>query len=135
MKRRHYVLNVVLALCAALAGHAIYGALVSPRTVEARAGAQPREDGWEYCAVMKAQIPGAMRMVYWIAYFKGEGVKVDSVEASGVSGNSFGKAVAKLGDEGWEMVGEGPMSAPLDPRPGPPINAPNAYFFKRRKSE
>ncbi|HWW76036.1 MAG TPA: hypothetical protein VNZ44_11590 [Pyrinomonadaceae bacterium] len=135
MKRRHYVLNVFLALCAALAGHALYGALVAPRTVEARAAAQPREDGWEYCAVMKAQTPGAVRLVYWIVYFKGEGVKVDPVEAVGVNSNSFGKAVAKLGDEGWEMVGEGPLGAPLDPRPGPSINAPSAYFFKRRKSD
>ena len=135
MKRRHYVLNVALALCAAVAGHALYGALSAPRTVEARAAAEPREDGWEYCAVMKAQTPGAVRIVYWIVYFKGEGVKVETVEAVGVNSISFGKAVANLGDEGWEMVGEGPLAAPLDPRPGPSANAPSAYFFKRRKSD
>ena len=133
MSRRHYLLTAALALCAALAGHALYGALASPRTVEARAGGQSEGVEWEYCAVVKAQTPGSTRLVYWIVNFRGEGVRVESVEAAGVSGNSFGKAVAKLGDEGWEMVGEGPLPVPLDPRPGPPTNAPSAYFFKRRK--
>ena len=132
MKRRQYLLTVALASCGALAGHALYGALVAPRAVEARAAAAPRDEGWEYCAVVKAQVPGAVRVVYWIVNFRGEGVKVDPVEA-GLAGNSFGKAVAKLGDEGWEMVGEGPLQVGPDPRPGPPTVAPSAYFFKRRK--
>ncbi len=133
MNRRQYLLNVALALCAALAGHALYGALSAPRTAEARAAARPRDEaGWEYCAVVKAQIPGAVRLVYWIVNFKGEGVRIEPVEA-GVSGNSFGKAVAKLGEDGWEMVGEGPLQGSFDPRPGPPTNAPSALFFKRRK--
>lgn len=130
--KRHYLLTVALALFGTLAGHTLYGALLSPRTAEAHGAAEPRAGDWEYCAVVKSQVPGSMRLVYWIANFKGEGVKVDSVEG-GLSGNSFGKAVAKLGDEGWEMVGAGPLEVPLDPRPGPPVGAPTAIFFKRRK--
>ena len=133
MKRRHYLLTVALALCAALAGHALYGALPAPRAAEARAADEPRSPQWEDCAVVKAQTPGSMRLVYWISNFKGEGVKVEPVEASGVSGNSFGKAVAKLGDDGWEMVGTGPLEIGPDPRPGPPTSAPTAVYFKRRK--
>ena len=133
MNRRHYLLTAALALCASLAGHALYGALASPRAAEARAGGQPRGVEWEYCALVKAQTPGAVRVVYWIVNFKGEGVRVEPVEATGVSSNSFGKAFAKLGDEGWEMVGEGPLPVGPDPRPGPPAGAPSAYFFKRRK--
>lgn len=133
MNRSHYLLTAALALCAALAGHALYDALVSPRTAEARAAVRSRDEGWEYCAVVKAQVPGSVRLVYWIVNFKGEGVKIDPVEGVGVSSNSFGKAVARLGDEGWEMVGEGPLPVGADPRPGPPTGAPSAYFFKRRK--
>jgi hypothetical protein len=133
MNRRHYLLTAAVALCAALAGQVLYGALLAPRAVEARAKAGPRDEaGWEYCAVVKAQVPGSVRLVYWIVNFRGEGVKVEPVEA-GLTGNSFGKAVAKLGDEGWEMVGEGPLQVSPDPRPGPPANAPSAIFFKRRK--
>ena len=133
MKRRQYLLTVALALGAGLAGHALYDALPAPRTVEARQESQSRGVGWEYCALVKAQTPGSVRLVYWIVNFKGEGVRVDQVEGVGVSANSFGKAVAKLGEEGWEMVGEGPLPVGADPRPGPQVSAPSAYFFKRRK--
>ncbi|MDT7690588.1 MAG: hypothetical protein QOJ70_2989 [Acidobacteriota bacterium] len=132
MNRRHYLLTVALSLFAGLAGHALYGALLTPQPVLARALAEPRDSQWEYCAVVKSQIPGSVRLIYWIAYFKGEGVKIEPIEA-GLSGNSFGKAVAKLGEDGWEMVGEGPLDVRPDPRPGPSVAAPDAVFFKRRK--
>jgi hypothetical protein len=132
MNRRHYLLTVTLSLFAGLVGHALYGALPTPRPVPARAASEPRDSQWEYCAVVKAQIPGSVRLIYWIAYFKGEGVRTESVEA-GLSGNSFGKAVAKLGEDGWEMVGEGPLDVRLDPRPIPTTALPTAVFFKRRK--
>jgi hypothetical protein len=131
MNRRHYLLVIALSLVAGLAGHALSGALLWPRPVEARAAVEPRDSEWEYCAVTKAQYAAASpRNIYWINYFKGEGVKVEPVEA-GLGGNSFAKAVAKLGEDGWEMVGEGPLEANVPVRPG--SNA-NAIFFKRRKS-
>ena len=133
MNRRHYLWTAALALCAGLAGHALYAALAAPHTAEARAAGQSRGVEWEYCAVVKAQTPGSVRVVYWIVNFRGEGVRVEPVEAAGVSGNSFGKAVAKLGEEGWEMVGEGPLPVGPDPRPGSQAAAPSAFFFKRRK--
>lgn len=133
MKRRQYLLTVALALCAGLAGHALYDALLAPRTVEARQDGESGGVQWEHCAVVKAQTPGSVRLVYWIVNFRGEGVRVEPVEGAGVSSNSFGKAVAKLGEEGWEMVGEGTLPVGSDARPGTPANAPSAYFFKRRK--
>ncbi|HEX8558508.1 MAG TPA: hypothetical protein VF668_10415 [Pyrinomonadaceae bacterium] len=129
MKRRRYLLTAALSLAAGLAGHALYGWLASPRPVEARA---PRAGEWEYCAVVKAQVGDPRRQVYWINYFRGEGVRTDPVEA-GLGGNSFAKAVARLGEEGWEMVGEGPLEVAPVVRPGPTVNAPTAIFFKRRK--
>jgi hypothetical protein len=128
MNRRHYLLTVALSLAAALAGHALYGSLATPTA--ARAAAEPRRDSqWEYCAVVKSQTPSP-RVIYWIDYFKGEGARRESVEA-GLGGNSFAKAAVRLGEEGWEMVGEGPYEAVPGVRPG--TNAPNAVFFKRRK--
>ena len=132
MNGRHYLLTITLSLLAALAGHALYGALTSPRPALASAAGEPRAAEWEYCAVVRSQIGGTRRIIYWINYFKGEGVRTEPVEA-GLGGNSFAKAVAKLGEEGWEMVGEGPLEVLPEVRPGPATGAPTAIYFKRRK--
>lgn len=130
MNRRHYLLTIALSLAAGLAGHALYGSLAAPT---ARAAAEPRRDSqWEYCAVVKAQGPPTPRLFFWITYFKEDGMRTETVEAS-LGNSSFSKAVGKLGAEGWEMVGEGPLDIRPDPRPGASANAPTALFFKRRK--
>lgn len=133
MGRRQFLLTVALALAVSFAGHALYGALVSPSTAQARTvSGDAADDGqWEYCAVVRAQYSGSVRYVYWIAYFNRDGVKTEDVEA-GVGGNPFGKAVTKLGQAGWEMVGSGPLEIQPEARPNP-FTAPNAVFFKRRK--
>jgi hypothetical protein len=129
MRPKHYVLVAVVALAAGFSGRAVADRLPLATAAEARAGAQ-REDGrrWEYCAVTKAQFVGSNRGgVYWIGYFRGAGVQTETVEV-GPTGNALAKAVAKLGEEGWEMVGEGP----LEVRVGIPGGTPTALFFKRR---
>ena len=128
MKRGHYLLTAALLLMAGFAGHAVSGGLTAPRPAEARA---PRASEWEYCAVVKAQTGDPRRQIYWINYFRAEGVRSEPVEA-GLGGNSFGKAVARLGEEGWEMVGEGPLEVLPVVRPGPTTGVPTAIFFKRR---
>lgn len=129
MSRKHYLLTIILALVAGFAGHMLYGGLVSPRTAQARAR-ESSDLQWEYCAVTKAQFANSSRGgAYWISYFRvGGGIDTETVETS-VTGNAFAKAVAKLGEQGWDMVGEGP----LEIRPGQPGGAPTAIFFKRRK--
>jgi hypothetical protein len=130
MNRRHYLLSVALSLAAGLAGHALYGSLAAPA---ARAAAEPRRDlEWEYCAIVKAQGPTTPRLFFWITYFKDEGMKIETVEAT-LGGSSYGKAIAKLGADGWELVGEGPLDIRPDPRPAASATAPTALFFKRRK--
>jgi hypothetical protein len=129
MDRRHYLLVIALSLSAGFAGHALHGALLTP-PVQARTTGAASDVQWEYCAVIKAQYAGASpRVVYWINYFKGDSVRTEPVEA-GLAGNSFAKAVSKLGEDGWDMVGEGPLEANIPIRPG---SGPNAIFFKRRK--
>ena len=131
MNRRHYLLTVVLSLAAGLAGHALYGTLAAATT--ARAAAEPRRDAqYEYCAVVKAQSLATPRLFFWIVYFREDGTKIETVEAT-LGGSSVGKAIAKLGEDGWEMVGEGRLDIGVDPRPGTAANAPIALFFKRRK--
>ena len=130
MNRRAYLLTVALSLAAGLAGHALYGSLSAPR---ARAAAEPRRAAeWEYCAVVKAQGPPTPRLFFWITYFRDEGMKIEPVE-TGPGGAPYAKAIAKLGTDGWEMVGEGPLPVGPDPRPGSQAGAPSAFFFKRRK--
>jgi hypothetical protein len=122
MNGKHLTLTLALALVVGALAHALCGSLLAPRTVQARAF----DSNWEYCAVVKAQYPGSVRLVYWIAYFRGEGARVENVEAE-LGGNAFARAVAKLGQDGWEMVGEGP----LEIRPGAPSGTQTAIFFKR----
>lgn len=137
MNKRHYVLMAALALAAGFVGRALsFDMPAAP--VAAQTRAEEREDGkpaeasadgrrWEYAAVTKAQFVAPSRGgVYWIVYFRERGVQTVDVE-TGVSGNAFGRALTRLGEEGWEMSGEGD----LEVRPGAP--SLKAIFFKRLK--
>lgn len=136
MKPKHYLLLVVLLLLAAFAGRSTWpGASLGPPAAEAQERGRDDDDErealkWEYCAVTKAQYVGSIRGgQYWISYFRRGTVQVETVEA-GVQESAVAKAVSKLGEEGWEMVGEGP----LEIRQGGPGGTPTALYFKRRKS-
>jgi hypothetical protein len=129
MSGRYLLSTVVLALAAGVAGHALQGAPSSHAALTRAAVVADASDlQWEYCAVVKAQYAGSPQGgIYWIAYFKGEGVRTEDVKA-GPMGNAFAKAVAKLGEDGWDMVGEGPLEVRLGPG-----GTQTAMFFKRRK--
>lgn len=82
---------------------------------------------WEYCTVSKAKFTNSNRAgIYWISYFKENGVQVVEFEDTPTEKNGTSKIIAKLGAEGWELVGQ----APLDVRQGAPIDA---LYFKRKK--
>jgi hypothetical protein len=89
----------------------------------ARAGVR-----WEYCAVSKAGYTGSSRGgTYWISYFKEQGVEIVEIEekVSEQQGASIARAIAKLGEDGWEMVGQGDL----------PVKTGRfeAIYFKRQK--
>jgi hypothetical protein len=63
--------------------------------------------------------------LYWVSYFRDSGVQVAEVEDPALEKNGPAKAIAKLGVEGWEMVGQGP----LEIRQG----TLSALYFKRPK--
>jgi hypothetical protein len=80
-------------------------------------------DRWEYCALSRAAVGTSRGGLYWITYFRDGGAQV--VEAEELATERYGpaRAITQLGQEGWEMVGEGP----LEMRAG----ATNAIYFKR----
>jgi hypothetical protein len=82
---------------------------------------------WEYCSVSKAVYPGSIRAgVYWITYLRSSGQQSVDIEDNATSNAALAKAIGRLGDEGWEMVGVGP----LEVRPNTKVDA---YYFKRPK--
>ena len=128
MRPRHYALLIALALFAGVAGRAVSDKLLAPQVAEARS-AQDGRDEWEYCAVTKAQYAGSpVGGVYWIAYFRPNGVEVAEVKAS-PNESAQGKAISKLGNEGWVMVGQGP----LEVRQAGPTGTPTALYFRRAR--
>jgi len=83
---------------------------------------------WEYCAVSKAGYAGSSRGgAYWISYFKEPGVEIVEIEEkiSDQQGAPIARAIAKLGEEGWEMVGQSDL----------PVKTARleAIYFKRQK--
>jgi hypothetical protein len=78
---------------------------------------------WDYCALSKAAVGASRGGLYSITYFRDGGAQV--VEAEELATERYGpaRAIAQLGQDGWEMVGEGP----LDVRAG----STNAIYFKR----
>lgn len=90
---------------------------------ETRAGVR-----WEYCAVSRAGYTGSTRGgTYWVSYFKDTGVEIIEIEekVSDQQGVAVARAMAKLGEEGWEMVG----SSELPVKTG----RYEAIYFKRQK--
>lgn len=131
MKKAAYVLGITsLVLLGILYGStlnraaSVAGAETSiERKMDTRAGAR-----WEYCAVSRAGYTGSARGgTYWVSYFKDTGVEIVEIEekVSEQQGAAISRAIAKLGDEGWEMVG----SSDLPVRSG----RFEAIYFKRAK--
>jgi hypothetical protein len=107
---------------------------VTARTVRVAAAETRRADEatsasvrWEYCAVTRAVYTATNRRgTYWINYFKETGIEVVGVEEGAFDQDSAAaRVMAKLGEEGWEMVGQG----------GLPVKSGgvDAIYFKRRK--
>jgi hypothetical protein len=134
MRPKLFVLTAALGLAAGFAGQWLAARPGATAGVEATASAALAEgERWEYCAVSRAQFPGSVRGgQYWITYFRANNVRVDTIEA-GVSENALSKAIYRLGEEGWEMVGQGTLEA--GPVRTPTTPTPTALYFKRPRRE
>ncbi|HWS99621.1 MAG TPA: hypothetical protein VN256_05050 [Pyrinomonadaceae bacterium] len=119
-----------LLMVLALGGFLYAGALnrAAGRIDEGSEAGAPPAERWEYCTVSKAGYTASNRGgTYWISYFRDTGVDIVEVEerASEQQGAAVVKAIARLGSDGWEMVGQ----ADLPVKTG----RLEALYFKRRK--
>ena len=128
MNKTRLLLTLVLVTAAGLAGSAITGRMNYAGATQAqrpeRTPDRPRgRDRWEYCSLSKAMVGQGRGGLYWITYFRNGGAEVVEAEEQATERYGPSKAIAKLGEDGWEMVGEGP----LEMRAG----GLNAIYFKR----
>jgi hypothetical protein len=114
MKRNH-LLTLVLVLVASLVAGTLLGRFVLE---SAEAQSLSARDRWEYCAItdVTAVLSGSFShttiATAKICYFE-SGCRKEAIEVS-VDGSDFddaknvalGRAVTRLGQQGWEMVGE-----------------------------
>ena len=124
MNGKRYSLIMAPAILAAAIGGSSLNRLLVAESAQAQRNNPGRQ--WEYCSLTPAAYVGSSRgRVFWISYFRDSGVQVVEVADSALEKNGPAKAIAKLGAEGWEMVGQGP----LEIREG----VLNALYFKRPK--
>jgi len=104
-------------------------------SVQANQGGKGAVQKWEYCAIIhtdRERDNFPERGVAVIRYFQTGGAKEETVEfVTDIGKKNFSlrdealaKAIAKLGDEGWEMVSKEP-----DPENG----TRQIFYFKRPK--
>ena len=126
MSRKFYVTGFALALLAGWLGGAA-SQRFAPASARVEASAQEGGGGkvWEYCAITRAGLaPSTRRSFYSISYFRPGGVRVVDVDEGASERAAMTKAIARLGEEGWELVGE----APLEFKAGV---GEKALYFKR----
>ena len=123
MNGKWYTIMIALVIVATVMGGSIFNRwLATPALAHQNSAGQL----WEYCTLTKASYVGSNRGgVYWISYFRDSGVQVIDVEDAALEKNGPAKAIAKLGAEGWEMVGQGPLEIRQ--------STINALYFKRPK--
>ena|SRR2546428_13819935 len=128
---------LILAIIAAVvtAGGLIATNPFGGSSVQANQGGRSGAQKWEYCSIIRADRERDnfnARGVAVIRYFQPGGAKEETVEFVPEIGKSnvllgdeaLSKAMAKLGDEGWEMVSKEP-----DPENG----TRKIFYFKRPK--
>jgi hypothetical protein len=123
MNKAKTLLALVVLMATGLIGGALAGRISYSVPTQAQREPYKPPPRWEYCALSKAAVGQSRGGLYWITYFQYGGAQI--VEAEETATERYGPAgtIAKLGNSGWEMVGEGP----LETRAG----GTNAIYFKR----
>lgn len=126
MNKPRRLLMLVSMMAVGLIGGAITERMNYTVPTEAQRPDRPpvrTPDRWEYCALSRAAVGASRGGLYSITYFRDGGAQVVEAEETATERYGPARAIAQLGQEGWEMVGEGP----LEIRAG----ATNAIYFKR----
>lgn len=90
---------------------------------------------WEYCAVGPVKVSQTLEGHYpWMINFKNEGLYANRIQKQGQLNERdiLAQTIAKLGDEGWEMVGMGTVPGAGSGEHNEPAHL---IYFKRPKSE
>lgn len=128
MNRTRYMLMLLMVMLSGLVGGALCGRLSAVVPTQAQQVERVKAAGptkWEYCALTRAIVGPGRGGLYWISYFREGGSQVVEVEELATERSGAGKAISKLGEDGWELVGQGPLE----------IRQGNltALYFKRPK--
>jgi hypothetical protein len=82
---------------------------------------------WEYCAITRPAVSASLpRGSYTLTYFRGSGVDSTPIEESATDRGALARTIAKLGDDGWELIGEGRLEFKSN-------LSGEALYFKRRR--
>jgi hypothetical protein len=119
---------ILAIIAAAAAGGLIAINSFGGSSVQANQGGRSGSQKWEYCTIADTYWTGSFgdRPVVVIRYLQAGGAKEETVEFAPDVGKkadiraAWDKAIAKLGDEGWEMVLKEPGTG-------------FAFYFKRPK--
>jgi len=124
MNKKMYLLTAAFALAAGLLGGLVLDKFQVMRSVQAQVAEENQTSvrKWEHCSVSPvngvSQSTGKLIGAAIISYVSGGGYRTEKVEAAVDAGvgamnlatsSAIAKAVSKLGDEGWAMVGEGTL--------------------------
>jgi hypothetical protein len=104
--------SIYVKLSVALVMGTLVGGIWSKQLLEKAATARNQESGtkqrWEYCVIVGAFSMGGegggIKYVARICYLNGSGCQIEDIDGSDAK-NALQKAIAKLGEGGWEMVG------------------------------
>ena len=137
-------ITFLLIMIACLVCGCFLGQVLLAPTAQAQRGQSERERRvvvYEYCAIngVSTSLSGdKIRAVARICYMQETGIQCQEVEATAVGdrksqgyifdkvGNdALAKVIAKLGNEGWEMIGKGLPWLPRGPE--------DATYFRRQK--
>lgn len=159
MSRIRYAALSALLVMAALAGGMLWSRVFNVQPVKAEqagSGSRVGTQRWEYCAIFRTPSEQVEKFQNYtstvrIFYFQSAGYQREEVVEGTISTRDYStksaidgamnKALAKLGEEGWEMVGPGqfrtadriPVEDPHRPGQFRTIERPEALYFKRPK--
>jgi hypothetical protein len=82
---------------------------------------------WEYCVITRSGVSASLpRGTYALTYLRASGPQSVPIDETATERGGLAKVVGKLGDDGWELVGAGPIE--FKPQAGG-----EALYFKRIK--
>ncbi len=159
MTRTRYAALSALIVMAAFAGAMMSSRVFTAQPVKAEQAGQGRRteaQKWEYCAIFRTPSEQVVKFQNYtstvrVFYFQSAGYQREEVIEGTINSRdgstksamdeAMNKALAKLGDEGWEMVGPGqfrtaerlPVDDPHRPGQYRTLERPEALYFKRPK--